>query len=133
GSFRDAAQKAIAAYGVAIERQPRAFPTSVLALDFAQAGPVEIAIIGDQGDERTKRLESVLADSFLAHRVIARHAGGTNRDAHPLRRGKTLVNGAPAVFICRNYACDLPVTEPEALKAKLAGPSAAAGSASSRN
>jgi uncharacterized protein YyaL (SSP411 family) len=120
-SFRDAASKAVNAYGVAIDRQPRAFPTSLLVLDFLRNGPVEIALVGDPGDIRTKALESVLAMTFLPRRVIARGDGVTST-THPLLRGKTPVNGAPAVYVCRNYACELPITHPEVLRTKLALP-----------
>jgi hypothetical protein len=119
GSFRDAAEGAMKAYGVAIERQPRAFPTSLLVLDFLRNGPVEIALVGDPADPRTAALEKVLAATFVAPRVIARGDGVNPAGGHPLLRGKGLVEGAPAVYICRNYACDLPVVDPEELTKKL--------------
>jgi uncharacterized protein YyaL (SSP411 family) len=127
GSFRDAAARAMRAYGVAIERQPRAFPTSLLVLDFLRNGPLEIALVGDPKDPRTKALDRALASVFLPHRVIARGEGSTSGTVHPLLRGRGRVEGAPAVYICRNYVCDLPITDPEALKKKL-GSGPAAGS-----
>jgi uncharacterized protein YyaL (SSP411 family) len=117
GSFRDAAARAISAYGVAIERQPRAFPTSLLVLDFLRNSPTEVVIVGAPGDERTKALDRVVAEVFLRQRVIARGDGSPSTD--PLLRGKTLVQGAPAVYICRNYACEAPITDPEQLRAAL--------------
>jgi uncharacterized protein YyaL (SSP411 family) len=117
GSFRDAATRAIGAYGIAVEKQPRAFPTSLLVLDFLRNGPVEIALVGDPADERTKALDRVLAATFLGQRVIARGDGSPS--SLPLLRGKGLVNGAPTVYVCRNYACDLPITDPEVLRTKL--------------
>ncbi|MEO5762180.1 MAG: thioredoxin domain-containing protein [Vicinamibacteria bacterium] len=119
GSFRDAATKAMSAYGVAIEKQPRAFPTSLIVLDFLRHGPIELAVIGDSTDARTQALEAVIAATFLTQRVIAR-GDGVSPSSHPLLRGKTLVKGAPAVYVCRNYACDLPITDPDQLKARLA-------------
>ena len=119
-SFRDAAAKAMSAYGLAIEKQPRAFPTSLLVLDFLRSGPVEIALVGDPADERTRALEKALSATFLAQRVIARGDGSTT--SQPLLRGKGLVGGSPAVYICRNYACDLPITDPETLRTKLTPP-----------
>jgi uncharacterized protein YyaL (SSP411 family) len=120
-SFRDAASKAVFAYGAFIDRQPRAFPTSLLVLDFLRNGAIEIALVGDPSDARTKALESVLAMTFLPRRVIA-HGDGVTTSTHPLLRGKSLVNGAPAAYVCRNYACDLPITDPEVLRTKLTPP-----------
>ena len=118
-SFRDAAARAVNAYGLAIERQPRAFPMSLLVLDFLRAGPVELALVGDPADERTQALDRVIAGSFVSHRVVARGDGSTP-SSHPLLRGKGLVGGAPAVYVCRNYACEAPITDPETLTATLA-------------
>ncbi len=116
-SFRDAAVRAIGAYGLVIERQPRAFPTSLLVLDFLRHGPTEVALVGDPADLRTEALERTLGAAFLRQRVIARGPGSTN--SAPLLRGKGLVDGGPAVYICRNYACDLPITDPLELRMKL--------------
>jgi hypothetical protein len=116
-SFRDAAVRAISAYGLAIEKQPRAFPTSLLVLDFLRNGPTEVALVGDPADLRTQALERALGAAFLGQRVIARGHGSTN--SAPLLRGKGLVNGRPAVYICRNYACDLPITDPLELRMSL--------------
>jgi hypothetical protein len=128
GSFRDAARRAIGAYGIGVEKQPRAFPTSLLVLDFLRTGPTEIALVGDPADEGTKALDRVLAETFIGQRVIARGDGSAS--SQPLLRGKTLVNGAPAVYVCRNYACEAPITDPEILRAKLTATNANAPSSS---
>ena len=133
-SFRDAAMRAVAAYGLGLDRQSRAFPTSLLALDFLRQGPTEMALIGDPGDQRTRDLAKVMAETFISPRVIAHGTGahGTGGDgaadegSHPLLRGKGLVEGSPAVYLCRNYACDLPITDPQALSARLTAVCAAA-------
>ena len=119
GSFKDAAARAIGAYGVAIERQPRAFSTSLLVQDFLRAGPVEIVLVGPFDDERTQALDRVVAEVFLRQRVIVHGDGSPS--AEPLLRGKGLVQGAPAVYLCRNYACEAPITDPERLRAALRG------------
>jgi len=123
-SFRDAAARAVAAYGIAIDRQPRAFPTSLLVLDFLRRGPTEIALVGDPADARTQALDRVIGECGISPLVIARGDGKAASD-HPLLRGKSPVSGAPAAYVCRNYACDLPITEPAKHREKLGTPSAA--------
>ena len=49
-------------------------------------------------------------------------------DTLPLLRevlaGKTQVDGKATVYVCHNFTCSLPVTEPAALRALLTGASA---------
>jgi uncharacterized protein YyaL (SSP411 family) len=40
--------------------------------------------------------------------------------AIPLLAGRAHVDGKPAAYVCENFACQLPVTEPEALERQLA-------------
>ena len=47
-------------------------------------------------------------------------ADGFERDL-PLLEDKVMLAGAPTAYVCQNYACQLPVTEPAALAAQLEG------------
>ena len=39
--------------------------------------------------------------------------------AVPLLAGRGLVEGGAAAYVCRNFTCRLPVTDPAALRAEL--------------
>ena len=39
----------------------------------------------------------------------------------PLLEGRGMIDGKPTAYVCQNYTCRLPVTDPEELAAQLEG------------
>jgi uncharacterized protein YyaL (SSP411 family) len=119
--FAQRARAALAAYGTLIEQVPRAFATSLDVLDFLQSTPLELALVGRRGAPDREALERAVAEHYLPNRVCA-YLDPDQPDARelPLLRGKTLVRGCAALYVCRNYACAAPVTDPGAAAAALA-------------
>jgi uncharacterized protein YyaL (SSP411 family) len=117
--LRDEARRALEAWGAVIAEQPRAFATSLMALDLLARGPVELAFVGPPDDAR-RALERAAAEVFVPHLVVARHDPASGASALPLLAGKTTVHGAPALYVCRDYACGRPVTRAEDVIAALA-------------
>jgi uncharacterized protein YyaL (SSP411 family) len=111
-ALREAAQRALDAFGADISRFPRAFARSLAVVDLLDEGPVELAIIGDPTDPRTEALWSAVADRYVPNRIVA-HGPADAAATHPLLAGKGEVTGAPALYICRSYACAAPITDPE--------------------
>jgi uncharacterized protein YyaL (SSP411 family) len=93
---------------------PFAFSNLLNALDGWQARPTEIVLAGDD----TRALERAVAAVYLPSRVIVRAAG-----APPLLRalvdGKRPLDGKPAAYVCRNFTCEAPITDPAQLRAAL--------------
>ncbi|MDR4480287.1 MAG: aldo/keto reductase [Nitrospira sp.] len=129
--FRKAAAAAVRAYGRQIARYPRAFAKSLIVVDLLTGGPVEIAVIGPSGDSGADALRDAVSRTYLPNRVIAYRASQQSETMHPLLQGKTLVDGKAALYVCRNFACGQPITDPADLPALLdptqraAAPSAA--------
>jgi uncharacterized protein len=119
--FSQRAQAALAAYGTLIERAPQAFATSLDVLDFLESTPLELALVGRRGAPDREALERAVAERYLPNRVCA-HIDPDQPEATglPLLRGKTLVRERAALYLCRNYACAAPVTDPGAAAAALA-------------
>ena len=105
------------------------FPTGaghwLCALDFYLSTAREIAIVGEPGDPATDALLAEAYRHYLPNRVLV---GKTGTDgsadaaghAVPLLEGRDAVESRPTAYVCENYVCNLPVTEPQALARLLA-------------
>jgi uncharacterized protein YyaL (SSP411 family) len=110
---RVAAEAALGVAGALGERAPRFVGWALAAAEGLVAGPVQIAVVGD--DEQ-------LARAAWVHRppgaVVV--CGEPDQQGVPLLAGRPLVDGRPAAYVCRGMVCDLPVTTREDLLAQLA-------------
>ena len=109
--WRQTAIAAIRAYGRQIARYPRAFAKSLAVVDFLTEGPVELAILGDPTKHEFHALRQAIADCYLPNRIVATLAPGTPSDL-PLLQGKQPVSGMPTLYLCRNFSCQQPLTDP---------------------
>ena len=90
---------------------PAAFGHMLQALDFHVAPVKEVAIVGPGAEP----LERVVRGEFRPHIVVA----GGPADGVPLLAGREPVEGRAAAYVCENFACLRPVTEPDELAALL--------------
>jgi uncharacterized protein YyaL (SSP411 family) len=91
----------------------------LVALDYALSRPFGIAIIGGPGDESARALLEVALGGYRPHQVIACGPGEATQTSVPLLEGRDLVDGRAAAYVCREFTCRAPVTDPEELKAEL--------------
>ncbi|MCS6296422.1 MAG: DUF255 domain-containing protein [Nitrospira sp.] len=110
--FRQAAAAAVRAYGRQIARYPRAFAKSLIVVDLLTNGPVEIALVGRPGEPGTESLRAAVNRTYLPNRVLAHRDPEQAETDHPLLQGKTLIDGKAALYVCRNFACGRPITDP---------------------
>jgi uncharacterized protein YyaL (SSP411 family) len=92
-------------------RHPQAFAHLLQALDFRLAHTREVALAGSE----TIELERVVRSKFRPHIVLA----GGEPDGVPLMEGRAPVDGRAAAYVCEQFACSRPVTEPAELEALL--------------
>jgi len=92
-------------------KHPQAFGHLLQALDFRLAQVREVALVGAE----LGPLERVVRDQFRPHLVLA----GGEPDGVPLLEGRDPVDGRATAYVCEQFACRAPVTEPEQLEALL--------------
>jgi uncharacterized protein YyaL (SSP411 family) len=118
---REAALGALGSVPVLAGRYPRAAGWGLAVAEAVLAGPSEIAVVGPAGDQRTRELHRTALLAAPPGAVVAR-GDGTGAAAVPLLEGRGLVDGSPAVYVCRDFTCQLPVATPDALRAALTPP-----------
>jgi uncharacterized protein YyaL (SSP411 family) len=118
--YRTAAERALSTVTAFTARYPTAFAMWLQAIDLALAPVAEIAIVGDPSDDATRALLAVASGGYEPNRVVAVLADGGAASAIPLLEARVQVNGRPTAYVCRGFACRLPVTDPDALREQLA-------------
>jgi len=119
--LRHAAVRALKAYGPTVSRYPRGFAKTLCTANFLLEGPTGLALVGKKGSEDLEALHAELASHFLPNRVQAVFDPEDGEDAGklPLLQGKSLVDGRAALYICRDFSCQAPITQPTAIAPQL--------------
>ncbi len=119
---RAAAQSALAGVPALADRYPRAAGWGLAVAEAVLSGPAEIAIVGPSGPGLAALHQTALL-AAPPGAVIAVGAGERGDSAAiPLLAGRGPVGGAAAAYVCRNFACRAPVTDPGELRAALGAP-----------
>ncbi|MGQ0669964.1 MAG: thioredoxin domain-containing protein [Actinomycetota bacterium] len=102
---------------------PTGFGQALSALDVYLSPVREVAIVGDPAAEDTRRLVAEVTGRFLPNHVLAVAAPGDpdSFEEVELLKGRAPQDGRATAYVCERFACRLPVTEPDALAAQLAG------------
>ncbi|MFJ9813741.1 thioredoxin domain-containing protein [Streptomyces sp. NPDC101151] len=115
---RVAAERALGVVKALGPRVPRFIGWGLAAAEALLDGPREIAIVGPSlADGTTAALHRTALLATAPGAVVA--AGTPDSDEFPLLVDRPLVGGEPAAYICRNFTCDVPTTDPERLGAAL--------------
>jgi uncharacterized protein len=102
-------------------RQPQALAHLLQVLSFHLSPVREVALAspaGDGGVEALGDLAAVVRSAYRPNVVLAGGPEGTDRPELMLER--RAVDGRPAAYVCENFTCRAPVTDPKDLAAALA-------------
>jgi uncharacterized protein len=104
-----------------IAQIPGAFGRLLSALDFYLSTPYEVAIIGDREAPGTKALLETVYSSYLPNKVVAGCSEGDEEAMRlvPLLADRPMRGGEATAYVCVNYACQSPTTEPAELARQL--------------
>jgi uncharacterized protein YyaL (SSP411 family) len=122
--WRERAEKTINAFNPQISHFASAMPQMLVALDFSLGKPRQIVVAGQRDSKETAALVKEVRRHFLPNKVLLLADGGNGQryleDKLEALRGMKPIDGKPTAYVCENFACQAPVTDPAALRKLLA-------------
>ncbi|MFN0157965.1 MAG: thioredoxin domain-containing protein [Bacteroidota bacterium] len=118
--WRTLADRALAFFSGTLTQHPHVMPQMAAALDFAISSPIQIVIAGKATDPHTVELLREVRSHYLPNHILivtngSAELGGVAAFASTLKS----INGAPTVYICENYSCQLPTSEVTVVREQL--------------
>jgi hypothetical protein len=117
--WRERIERTLRAFGTRLEQVGRGVPMMAAALSTLVAGRQQVIVVGEEAGP----LMEVVSRSFLPFAVTLRLSGAQQQalsTALPLVGAMRPVGGHAAAYVCKNFTCRAPVTEPAALEQELA-------------
>ncbi|MFJ6901114.1 thioredoxin domain-containing protein [Streptomyces hokutonensis] len=115
---RSAAERALGVVKALGPRVPRFIGWGLAVAEAYLDGPREVAVVGSSlSDEAAKALHRTALLGIAPGAVVA--FGVADSEELPLLADRPLVGGGAAAYVCRNFTCDAPTTDPEQLRTAL--------------
>ena len=118
--FKRAAEKTIETFSHILDSTPSALHMMLVGLDFYLDTPMEIVLSGNLESGDTKEMLNVIHSVYLPNKVVAFNSNDDSEALSlPILKDKNPVDNKATVFLCENYACKLPMTDPEVVRTSL--------------
>ena len=127
--WKKLAEAALKHFGDRLREHPQALPHMLAALDFHLGTPKQVVLAGDPSGDAVRALLEVVHSTYVPNKVLLFADGGTGQDylgrSNPAIRAMVPAGGKATAYVCENYVCQLPTSEPEVLAQLLEGETAA--------
>ena len=117
-AMRRRAEYVLATMTEPLRRAPLAFGHLLGVADLAVHGATELALAGDPHAPAFSALAQAAATSYAPSLVLAGGFGAAVAGL-PLLDGRIAPEGSALAFVCERYACELPISDPAALRTRL--------------
>jgi uncharacterized protein YyaL (SSP411 family) len=113
------ARKTIDAFTTTLSHFPGAMPQMLVALDYSLSKPRQIVIAGKPDASETKALLKEVNRYFLPKTVLFLADGAEGQkylgEKNEAIRAMSPIEGKSAAYVCENFTCKAPVTDPKQL------------------
>jgi len=110
-SWRDQAERQVAAFAGELEGNFFPLMTLLNNYELLQAA-TELVIVGDPAQPETEALRRAVYDKSLPNKIVRRLAPTASLPADHPAEGKGLVDGKPALYVCKDMSCRAPIVDP---------------------
>ncbi len=120
-TYRTRAEQVLSSQAEMLRRFPMGFGRLLCAADFALAPVQEVALVGDPAASDMQALLRVMHAAYRPYVVLAQLHPGDHLapTLTPLLQARPMINGIATAYVCANFTCKQPVTEPGELQAQL--------------
>jgi uncharacterized protein YyaL (SSP411 family) len=122
-TYKKLAEETLEAFSPEILSQPTALTQMLSGYDFLTGASCEIVLAGDPKASAFQPLLSEIYSRYLPNRVLLLHPTGADgsrvESLAPFLKDYGTLRGKPTVYVCRNFSCQLPVTEAAELRKLL--------------
>ncbi len=117
--WRDKAYMTLSAFTSRLQSNPDAMPALTSALDFRLAQTKQILIAGDPMSRDTRELLRQVTSRFLPNKILLLADGGAGQQQLavwlPFVAGAHRIKDRATAYVCENYLCKLPTSDPQVL------------------
>jgi uncharacterized protein len=121
--LEDRARKTIDAFATTLSHFPSAMPQMLVAVDYSLSKPRQIVIAGKKDAPDTKWLVMEVHRHFLPKTMLLLADGAKGQkflgEKNEGIRAMSMVDGKPTAYLCENFTCEAPVTDPKQLAGLL--------------
>ncbi len=104
-------------------RLAQVMPALLSAMDFLSQEPQHLVLAGAPGADNTRALARAIGKVYGPNRIVLHADGGDGQkvlvQGAPYLEGVGPVDGRAAIYPCQNGACQLPITDPAAVRGDL--------------
>jgi uncharacterized protein YyaL (SSP411 family) len=97
----------------------RTLPWRAAAVSLVHAAPSQVLIVGTPGETATRALHRAVADRYRPFTTVVPVVPGAWQERlarlMPVVAALRMVDDRPTAYVCRDFACAPPLTDPAAL------------------
>ena len=115
--------KTVKTFSNAMQTHALAMTQMLIAADFALGPRRQIVIAGSQNDQNTRQMVDIVHQKFMPRTVVMLRASDSYNSAlckiNPYIRSQKTAGGKPVFYLCENFTCSKPLTEPDEVRLAL--------------